>query len=210
MMKMTSVKTIFYMIGATVSAAILGTPSIEAREPLKQANTMPTHQSIKEKLPSALTPPDARKLLDVRVEIHKLTSQNPAERRAKVGVYLNSIEAANSYLKKHPATGKVILRNVVPHVSTGLPPGVDPAAVKDPKLRAEYEAAIKRNAEAAKAEIERRNAEDFRRQLWDDVVRFCTLEYGTTEADRKILAKDVSDFKESAKLLEEVATRRRQ
>ncbi|MHC4444284.1 MAG: hypothetical protein ACYTF1_17755 [Planctomycetota bacterium] len=40
-----------------------------------------------------------------------------------------------------------LISNIVPPAATGLPSGVDPAAIKDPVLRAEYEAAIKKNSE---------------------------------------------------------------
>jgi len=39
--------------------------------------------------------------------------------------------------------------NLVPPVAAGLPSGVAPEAIKDPKLRAEYEAAIEKNSKKA-------------------------------------------------------------
>jgi len=41
------------------------------------------------------------------------------------------------------------VRNVAPPIETGLPSGVVPEAIKDPKLRAEYEAAIDKNRQKA-------------------------------------------------------------
>lgn len=51
--------------------------------------------------------------------------------------------------------------NVVPPLSTGLPSGVAPEAIKDPKLRAKYEAAIEENRQKAE-----RYGEQYKLRKW--------------------------------------------
>ena len=52
-------------------------------------------------------------------------------------------------------------RSIVPPVATGLPSGIAPESIKDPTLRAEYEAAIQRNREKIK-----RYTEQIRLREW--------------------------------------------
>ena len=51
--------------------------------------------------------------------------------------------------------------NLVPPLATGLPSGVAPEAIKDPKLRTEYEAAIEKNRQKAE-----RYSQQYRLRMW--------------------------------------------
>ncbi len=187
---------------------VLGTFALGAVESQNLQEPMPSHQSIQQSLQRACNPPDPKKLFELARSLYSLPSSNPTERRNKALLYLTSIGVADAYLAKNPTTGKHVVSGVMPPLEAGLPPGIDPSAVKDTKMRAEYETAIKKNEELAKALLERRIIEDFRKGLWNHAVTFCAFSYDTTEEDQEVLARDISGLKESANFLSEVAALR--
>lgn len=68
-----------------------------------------------------------------------------AERSAKVQLWLQAWKRVEEGIDKNWDPSKPPPWEVSPPTATGLPAGVAPEAVQDPKLRAEYEAAIEAN-----------------------------------------------------------------
>ena len=70
------------------------------------------------------------------------------QREWKARLLLRTFKTIASRIDPHFNANEVRIKmNIIPPLATGLPSGVDPSAVKDPKLRAEYEDEIRKNRE---------------------------------------------------------------
>lgn len=67
--------------------------------------------------------------------------------------------------------------NLAPPLETGLPSGVAPEAVKDPKLRAQYEADLQENARKAKRNLEQSQARKLKRSFQPWAIRYIVAAY---------------------------------
>ncbi|RSZ56206.1 hypothetical protein HF313_21790 [Massilia atriviolacea] len=84
-----------------------------------------------------------REMSSIENAIPALTPPTPA--KDKFSLWLIIFDAIDSELAPNDDDTKQASLNVVPPLATGLPPGVSPEAIKDPALRAEYEAALAAN-----------------------------------------------------------------
>jgi hypothetical protein len=98
--------------------------------------------------------------------------------------------------------------NIAPPASTGLPAGVDPAAIKDPKLRKEYEAAIERNRQKAEAYNEqyaaRKWLKRFPKRAEREIVQAYSHPPFATEELKKLLYEHLPDKEAAARILKAV------
>ena len=76
-----------------------------------------------------------------------VASEWAKERRAKAKLWLHALRRIEQQTDVNFDFNDRAYLNVSPPEETGLPTGVGPEAVKDPRLRAQFEAAIKANAE---------------------------------------------------------------
>jgi hypothetical protein len=96
--------------------------------------------------------------------------------------------------------------NVVPPATTGLPPGVAPSAIKDPKLRAEYEAAIEANRKKAGDYSEQHRVRDLKKYFIPMAERFIIgayIELPMAELEG-LLEQNISDPNKRASILKAV------
>lgn len=92
-------------------------------------------------------------------------SSLPEETRAEL--YVRILIAANEYLESHPKPEKTPTLNVPP--PDGGLPGVDPASIKDPIARAQYEKDIAAN----KALNEEHSKHNVLSRLRDSILTYC-------------------------------------
>ena len=98
--------------------------------------------------------------------------------------------------------------NVAPPAGSGLPAGIAPESVRDPKLRAEYERAIAENSAKTRRFNDqywlKKNAPDF----YQNVERYLVNAYSRPPADsnelERLLARYVDDNGVRARILEQV------
>jgi hypothetical protein len=121
---------------------------------------------------SALADPN-KILLDTELELigHMMTpmvtrraptgQEWAQQRREDVQVRLHAWKRLLDTIDPNWDPNDLPLSNVVPPSATGFPSGVAPEAIKDPKLRAEYEAAIQKNEQKAE-----RYGEQYRLRRW--------------------------------------------
>lgn len=100
------------------------------------------------------------------------------------------------------------LINVTPPPATGLPSGVAPEAIKDPKLRAEYEAAIQKNSEKAQRYREqytlRKWLRRFPKRAEEYIVRaYCKPPFNVEELTQ-YLEQYIADGKTRSRILDAV------
>jgi len=99
--------------------------------------------------------------------------------------------------------------NVRPPLATGLPAGVSPESVKDPKLRAEYEAAIADNS----AKAQRYNDQQYLKQnsgrFFTEAERYLVSAYSRSPADlaqlNALLTKFIGDPAVRKRISDEVS-----
>jgi len=99
------------------------------------------------------------------------------------------------------------LKNIRPPASTGLPAGVAPEAVKDPELRAEYEAALERNRQRTREFNMQRFLRMAKKHLWGRVEEHLVQTYSrppyNVEELKMYLQKYVADKEAQKKTLQE-------
>lgn len=105
------------------------------------------------------------------VEFHsKIRRDKSLTEEAKAEVYVGILITASEYLgknKKPQGTPKI---NITP--SDGSMPGVEPASIKDPIVRAEYEKEIAANRSLAEAYIKHGTLSDLQRSIADYCAAF--------------------------------------
>jgi hypothetical protein len=116
------------------------------------------------------------------------------QRRERAGLWLHALRRLETEKDKHfdpKATGPM---NASPPEETGLPPGVSPEAVKDLKLRAEYEKAIEEN----RKRIEHFNWQYRLRQnepwIIDGGVKYISKAYAYSASDPKELDQLLEEY----------------
>lgn len=100
------------------------------------------------------------------------------------------------------------VRNVAPPLETGLPSGVVPEAIKDPKLRAEYEEAIDNNRQKAEKYLEQSRLRDWLKRFPKRAEEYIIQAYSkppfAVEELKQYLDKYVADTKTKARILDAV------
>lgn len=98
--------------------------------------------------------------------------------------------------------------NVVPPLATGLPSGVAPEAIKDPKLRAEYEAAIEKNRQKAERYNEQYSLRKWQKRFPKVAERYIVRAYSkppfNLEEMKQYLEKYIADTKTKDRILDAV------
>lgn len=98
--------------------------------------------------------------------------------------------------------------NVAPPAATGLPAGVEPEAIKDADLRAEYEAAIQRNRQKAEEYGEQYDLHKwlkrFPKRAESDIVQAYSQPPFEIEALKKMLDDHLPDQEAKARIVEAV------
>ncbi len=98
--------------------------------------------------------------------------------------------------------------NISPPVATGLPSGIDPAAIQDPALRAEYEEAIRSNGQKAQKYNEQYKYSKWLRRIPNRVENNIIREYShppyAIEELRKMLDDQIPDQEAKARIIEAV------
>ena len=98
--------------------------------------------------------------------------------------------------------------NIVPPEATGLPSGIAPEAIKDPKLRAEYEAAIKRNRENAERYGEQYGLRKWLKRFPRSAERYIIMAYSRPPFNlpqlKQYLQEYVADIETRTRILDAV------
>jgi hypothetical protein len=98
------------------------------------------------------------------------------------------------------------INNVVPPLATGLPSGIAPESIKDPKLRAEYKAAIEKNRKKAERYNEQYRLRDwlkrFPKRAEDYIVDAYSKPPFNLEELKQYLDKYIADEKTRSRILE--------
>jgi hypothetical protein len=132
-------------------------------------------------------------------------------RKQQVSAWLHALRRIDQTIDPHfnsddPNVAGV--GNVMPPPATGLPAGVDPAAIKDAKLRGEYEAAIEANGrKIARATLQIR-ARDLKTDWGREAERFIVSTYieipdGAAELDA-LLKQYIEDAATRTRILDAV------
>ncbi len=99
--------------------------------------------------------------------------------------------------------------NLSPPAATGMPSGIAPEAIKDPELRAQYEAAIDKNRKKAQAYRKQSRLRKLKKLFWPiaerHVIRAYSKEPFNTEELKAYLREYVADKEMQARILGGVA-----
>jgi len=104
-------------------------------------------------------------------------------RRAKLELWLGALDLIDRTKDQAFNPDDAPERNVAPPPGTTISAGGAPGAIRDPKLRQEYEQAIKRNEEKAKRYLLQRRIPSLDRQWAESVKRYISIQYATETQD---------------------------
>jgi len=133
-------------------------------------------------------------------------------RRRQATLWLHAWQRIENTIDKNWDPNKTRYAKVCPPAATGLSPGVAPSAIKDPKLRAEYEAAIEANRQKiARATLQIR-ARDLKKYWIPGAERFIIRSYIEAPAGddelKSLLDSYVSDLAKRARILDAVKNKK--
>lgn len=130
------------------------------------------------------------------------------QRREDVKVRLHAWKRLLDTIDPNWDPNNLPVSNIVPPSATGLPGGVAPEAIKDPKLRDEYEAAIEKNKQKAE-----RYGEQYRLRSWlkrfpkraeQYIIRAYSKPPFDVEELKQYLDNYIADTKTKARILDAV------
>lgn len=84
--------------------------------------------------------------------------------------------------------------NIQPPLATGLPAGVSPESIKDPKLRAEYEAAIADNSAKAQRYSDQQYLKQNYERFFKEAERYLVFAYARSPKDLPELERLLNEF----------------
>lgn len=102
---------------------------------------------------------------------------------------------------------ELLFLKVSPPLSTNLPPGVEPAAIKDSVLRAEYEQAIKENNQKLKHYSEQNNYRKWLKRINRNIERYSIYLYSTPPINIEELQQLFKDYKLDKKMSENIISK---
>ncbi len=117
------------------------------------------------------------------------TKERLAARRAAARMWLKILAAIDEHLDPKFDPEDVPETKVVPPPSGRIqpPPGVSPEAITDPRARAEYEAALKKNAEKIASYNFQTKLQRLNKRASTSAKRFLTTYYTPVHADQQEL-----------------------
>lgn len=118
--------------------------TIAEKEPVKK-----TPKMIDDELNAIRKAPSVDDFMRAGQDIESMSVAQNEERRVKLELWLKAIDALDQVIDPAFDPNDVPQINVAPPVGIALDAGVAPSEIKDDKVRGQYEAAIRANAEKA-------------------------------------------------------------
>ena len=132
-------------------------------------------------------------------------------RARKAVMYLRVWQRIDQAIDRHFDFSQRLYLNVEPPPGSGIPAGADPAAVADPRLRREYEAAIQANKERFRVYIEQRWLYELDRLYRPHAEKYLVYAYSMPPLDTErltaLLNQYIDDQAVRARILKSVAQR---
>jgi len=169
----------------------------------KSEATQRQYRELSAKIDSAFAAADARDLASIEAQIKAFVLQPDEDheewRRDKLTLWLRMLAKAHSASDRNSAPDDKPSRNIAPRSTSEVvyDSGIDPSAIKDPKVREEYEQRLAENAR--KAQTARFHSELQRLQVgWTAQLKsHVSSQYSASREDvaeiDALLSQDVSD-----------------
>lgn len=132
-------------------------------------------------------------LTEEAVKVADDKSLNQA-RRQKTGRWLDAWKRLQQGIDKNWDPEDLPYRNLAPPRATGLPSGVAPEAIKDPKLRAEYEAALETNRQKNEEYKRQSRLRKLKKRFTSKIEKFIVTAYSTPPYNMQELGKFLRDY----------------
>jgi hypothetical protein len=144
---------------------------------------------------------------------HALKDEEWAKLRKKqVELYLHAMTRISKSIDPKWDPADLGALNVAPPPETGLPSGVAPEAIKDERLRKEYEQALRANTEKHKRNREQIVARDLRETWSPKAMKYIIWAYSTPPAEtgelERLLTDKITDPEIRKKILDAVVNKR--
>jgi hypothetical protein len=116
------------------------------------------------------------------------------ERRLKARLWLQAWHRVDSAIDKNWKPDTQLPLNVKPPAETGLPAGVAPESIEDPKLRAEYEAAIEKHNKTVEWDKNQKLLRKLQEQKLPLAEKYIVQAYSRPPYDLAELEKDLEQY----------------
>ncbi|MBC8869294.1 MAG: hypothetical protein H8E44_07740 [Planctomycetes bacterium] len=131
-------------------------------------------------------------------------------RRQKAGRWLDAWKRLHQGIDKNWDPEDLPRKNIAPPDATGLPSGVAPDTIEDPKLRAEYEMAIETNRQKNEEYKKQYRLRKLKKRFSRKIEKFLVTAYSTPPYNMQELGKYLRDYVDDeelrARILEAVAS----
>ena len=136
----------------------------------------------------------SRLVHDMQAEENNLSLEKHAFRNEKMSLYLMIINELDSKLIPEFDFNDLPLLSVSPPPESGLPAGVAPSSINDPKLKAEYEKKLRENSNKLNRYTFQKKLMKINQRVTEQIKRYMNSEFSSTNQDVMILNRLIDDI----------------